>query len=165
MPWKNTWSIEQLKSGVKVATSFRELLPLLNLKYSGSNSVRIKARCIELGIDFSHFREKKVPNRKKPIEELLNSKYSSSANLKKRLIAEGLLERKCYGCGLEHWLSKPIPLELHHKNGNREENQLDNLTLLCPNCHAFTDTYRGKNTTRAGKNKCSEGSYKPFPPD
>ena len=56
--------------------------------------------------------------------------------------------RKCEECGLHDWLEKPISLELHHVDGVQENWSQDNLLLLCPNCHSFTDTYRGKNTDR-----------------
>lgn len=46
---------------------------------------------------------------------------------------------------MTEWLGQPIPLELHHKDGNKNHNELSNYELLCPNCHALTDTYRGKN--------------------
>ena len=55
----------------------------------------------------------------------------------------------CECCGNSEWLGKPIPLEVHHKNGNSMNNEKSNLELLCPNCHAFTDTHRGKK----GKNR------------
>ena len=61
----------------------------------------------------------------------------------------GLIERRdgwcCSACGLSSWLDKPIPLEVEHKDGNSQNNRPENLCLLCPNCHAQTDTYKGKN--------------------
>lgn len=65
--------------------------------------------------------------------------------VKKRLLGEGYKNHCCESCGLSEWMSSPIPLELHHKNGVRTDNSLENLELLCPNCHAFTDNYRAKN--------------------
>ena len=56
--------------------------------------------------------------------------------------------RKCENCGIEEWLGQPIPLELHHKDGNPHNNVLENYVLLCPNCHAMTDSYRGKNSKK-----------------
>jgi heterodisulfide reductase subunit B len=64
---------------------------------------------------------------------------------------EGLKEHKCECCGIIEWNGKPAPIELDHINGNRRDNSLDNLRVLCPNCHAQTDTYRGKNK------KCASG--------
>ena len=64
---------------------------------------------------------------------------------KKRLSGEGYKNHRCELCGLSEWMSSPIPLELHYRNGVRTDNSLENLELLCLNCHAFTDNYRVKN--------------------
>jgi Zn finger protein HypA/HybF involved in hydrogenase expression len=69
----------------------------------------------------------------------------SSSSLRIRLIKEKYFEHKCYCCNNTLWLDKPIPLELEHVNGDKFDNRIENLTLLCPNCHALTPTYRGKN--------------------
>jgi hypothetical protein len=79
-------------------------------------------------------------------EDILNNKVPfQSHKLKIRLINEGYFERKCNKCERTLWLGKKIPLELHHKDGDNTNNELSNLELLCPNCHALTDTYRSKN--------------------
>lgn len=69
--------------------------------------------------------------------------------LRIRLLKEGLKEHKCERCCLTKWNKKPIPLELSHKNGINDDHRLENLELICPNCHAQTDTYRGKNWGKA----------------
>lgn len=69
----------------------------------------------------------------------------SSTDLRRRLLAEGVLEARCSCCGGTRWQEGPIPLELDHVNGDRCDNRLQNLRLLCPNCHALTPTYRGRN--------------------
>jgi hypothetical protein len=66
-------------------------------------------------------------------------------NLKRRLIAAGLKEACCEECGLEAWRGRPLALELHHRNGVRDDNRLDNLAILCPNCHSQTETFGGRN--------------------
>lgn len=76
---------------------------------------------------------------------LKNSTDIQSNKVRIKLLKEGYKEHKCECCGLTTWLDKPIPLELHHKDGDRYNNVLENFELLCPNCHAFTDSYRGKN--------------------
>ena len=88
---------------------------------------------------------KSYSHRKTALEIINDSKVISSHSLKERLIEDGIKERKCENCGLSEWMSKCIPLELHHKDGNHANNNLDNLQILCPNCHAQTDTYKGKN--------------------
>ena len=81
-------------------------------------------------------------------EYLANSVDIQSNKVRIKLLKEGYKEHRCEHCGLTTWLNQPIPLELHHKDGNHKNNSLDNYELLCPNCHAFTDSYRGKNVSR-----------------
>ena len=78
-----------------------------------------------------------------------NNKHITSYKLKIKLLKEHIKEPICENCGNSHWLGYPIPLELHHKDGNRFNNELSNLSLLCPNCHAFTDNYRSKNAYKS----------------
>jgi len=82
------------------------------------------------------------------IEYLATSQDIQSNKVRIRLLEEGYKEHKCECCGLTTWLDKPIPLELHHIDGNRHNNTIENFMLLCPNCHAFTDSYRGKNSAK-----------------
>ncbi len=69
-------------------------------------------------------------------------------HLKLRLLGEGLKRQVCEICGLTDWYGQAIPLELHHRNGNGRDNRLENLVLLCPNCHSQTDTWGGRNKRR-----------------
>ena len=82
------------------------------------------------------------------LDYLANSKDIQSNKVRKKLLDEGYKEHRCECCQLTEWLNDPIPLELHHIDGNRFNNQLDNFQLLCPNCHAKTDSYRGKNCSK-----------------
>ena len=111
---------------------------------------------MELNIDTSHHtgqgwsKGKKIGNqctKKIELKDILvqNSTYQTN-RLKKRLITEGYKLHKCECCGNTEWNGKPIPLELHHKNGDHFDNRLENLEILCPNCHAQTDNYCGKNS-------------------
>jgi hypothetical protein len=69
--------------------------------------------------------------------------------LKNRLLKDGIIVNECNICGINQWNNKPVNLELDHVDGNRTNHLLQNLRLLCPNCHSQTDTYRSKN--RANK--------------
>ena len=65
--------------------------------------------------------------------------------LKQKLIKDGIKEEKCELCGLSVWLNTRLPLELHHKDGNHYNNNLENLQILCPNCHAIQPGNSGSN--------------------
>ena len=86
----------------------------------------------------------------RPLDEVLRAGSRVNTNrLKQRLIREGLRQANCECCGLSEWNGLPIPLELDHVNGWRDDNRLENLRVLCPNCHARTETYRGRNIGKA----------------
>lgn len=74
-----------------------------------------------------------------------HSTYTSTFHLKERLLKENVKDHKCECCGNTEWMGKPIALELHHVNGIKDDLRIENLKMFCPNCHAFTDNYRGKN--------------------
>ena len=80
------------------------------------------------------------------VEYLEKSVDIQTNKVRAKLLEEGYKEHKCECCGMTTWMDKPIPLEVHHKDGDRHNNTLENYELLCPNCHAFTDSYRGKNS-------------------
>ena len=78
---------------------------------------------------------------KKSVYEVIKSSTFSNSTKRKRLIESGLKENKCECCGLSEWMGKPIPLELHHKDFNHYNNDLDNLVILCSNCHMQAHNY------------------------
>jgi hypothetical protein len=81
-----------------------------------------------------------------PLEELLQKDQRRGRNhVKLRLIAAGLKSSECEECGLTEWRGKPLSLALHHINGDGRDNRLENLALLCPNCHSQTPNFGVKN--------------------
>ncbi len=87
--------------------------------------------------------------RLEPIEQwLVAGRRRNRHDLKSRLIAEGLKEATCEQCGRTEWRGRALSLELHHINGDGLDNRLENLAILCPNCHSQTDTWGGLNKGR-----------------
>lgn len=97
------------------------------------------------GIEYSGNQNRKgrshYEQRSEAKEYLGTDKYITSHALRIKLIEDGLKEAKCENCGLSEWMGEPIPLELHHINGDHYDNRLENLQILCPNCHAQTSTF------------------------
>ena len=85
------------------------------------------------------------------MEQIFIKGYKSRDTLRKNLIV--LRGHKCEHCGLNSWNDLPIALQVHHKDGDNLNNLLDNLELLCPNCHAQTENYCGKNKAGFGINE------------
>jgi len=152
---KSRYTEEQFIEAVKTSISIREVLKKIDVRPTGGNYDVAKRKIKCLNLDTKHFRgqgylrgqthhwAKKTPLNKVLIENFRGG--ITTHKLKKRLIREGILEYKCYECGINQWRGKRMSLELEHKNGNRYDNRRENLSLLCPNCHSFTSTYRGKN--------------------
>lgn len=107
---------------------------------------------IKMGIEYKGNQSGKGLKKQKSkwnLEEYLqNSSNIQTNKIRIKILEEGIKEHKCECCGLSSWLGQPIPLELHHKDGDRTHNELSNYQLLCPNCHAFTDSYRGRNSRK-----------------
>lgn len=167
---KYKYTNEELIEAVKKSFSIAGVCRELNIRAVGGNYKTLKARFKELNIDTSHFTGqgwnvglKFRPQKERPLEEILvkNSSYKNTVSLKKRLLKSNIKEYKCECCGNTEWLGKPITLELHHINGDNTDHRLENLQLLCPNCHAFTDNYRGKNLQSALSEK-KDVEYRKF---
>jgi hypothetical protein len=144
---------EQVRAAFEGARSIADVLRRLGLVPRGDNYRVIKNRLHELGLDVSQLGGRSWARggnlSRTPLEELLvRGRPCSGPNLAKRLIEADLLPRECCRCHLDEWQGEPIPLELDHINGEHDDNRLGNLRLLCPNCHALTDTYRGRNIRR-----------------
>jgi hypothetical protein len=79
-----------------------------------------------------------------PVEKLISGRRNRT-HLKQRLVRLGLLDDACDACGITEWRGKPLSLCLHHINGINDDNRLENLAVLCPNCHSQTENFAGRN--------------------
>lgn len=153
---KHDWSKEKVQKAVEESESFSEALRKLGINSSGKNSNTLRRKIKEYNLDASHFTHYKYnSNRYIPASKYMkDNKCVKSSKLKEKLIREGLKENKCEICGLiNEWNGKPLVLQLHHINGNHTDNRLENLQILCPNCHSQTDTYCGSNIVVHNKKK------------
>lgn len=146
------YTSEDLKEACRTSLSKREVLIKLNVAPAGGNYYTLTKAIKTFEVDVSHFTGQlwskgKVIGPRRDLKEYLKKDTTSitSHSLRLRLIREGIFTHVCSKCKGTEWLSKPIPLELEHKDGDHSNNELSNLELLCPNCHAQTPTYRGKN--------------------
>jgi len=140
-----------LQNVVKTSKSKIECFKLLNMHPKSSYSYKILNYYIKLyDIDISHFQVDTNINQSAPIDikDILIGKHPlySTSHLRVRLIKEGIFEHRCQRCQLSQWNDLPIPLDLDHINGIPTDHRLENLRLLCRNCHAQTTTFCGKNS-------------------
>ena len=163
---------EWLQSLCKDSYSYAEVLEKAGRKQGGGNQATLKKKIEEFQIDISHFtgqRWQSSPNQKNNI--ISREKYDLDTIFVKnspvtQKVLRGYVERhnmlkyECEQCGCDgHWQNGIISLELDHIDGDNTNNEITNLRYLCPNCHALTETYRGRN--KALKNKCVEDIHQP----
>jgi hypothetical protein len=134
--YKN-YTDEDIIKYAKEVKSIAQLLKKLNLKQAGGNYTHIKKTLQRLNLNTSHWTGQ-AWNKDQQLKDWKD--YTKGVNLKPHLIKNRGL--KCESCDLTEWKNKSIPLEVHHKDGNRTNNDLSNLQLLCCNCHALTDNWR-----------------------
>jgi hypothetical protein len=151
---RNFWTDAQLAEAVREGQSTADVMRRLGYQPNGGIHRMITRKITNLGLDTSHFvgqswaRGRKLPTQRViPLEAILvaNSSYACTAKLRQRLIKAGLKAARCEGCGLSEWQGRPLPLALDHINGVHTDNRLENLRILCPNCHALTDTWCARN--------------------
>lgn len=144
-----------LREVLPVARSMAHVLRALGLDPgNGSHHRRLKERIRRLDLDTDHLggqawaRGRAGGRPAQPLDEVLvrDSPYrGGSSSLRDRLVAEAVLAWACAMCGITTWRGRRAPLQLDHVNGDNRDNRPQNLRLLCPNCHALTPTYCGRN--------------------
>jgi hypothetical protein len=146
---RRSWSIEDLTKAVATSESVSEVSRRLGYTPNGGVHRMLVSHIRSAGLDTSHFlgqgwaRGRRLEGKVTPLKEILvkGSTYRSTSHLRNRLLKAGLLKAECSACGLTTWRGQPLPLHLDHINGDHTDNRLENLRILCPNCHAITDTW------------------------
>lgn len=141
---------EELQSLIDTHSTYKSILELAGIK-SASSTVTLKRIIEEYNLDTTKFEENKRnyilkcnQNRKEVYDiqsKLMPNTKVNSHKLKNKLIELEYKEKRCELCGNSEWMGKPIKLQLHHIDGNHDNNSLENLQILCPNCHSLTDNF------------------------
>ncbi len=160
------WPADQFTQAVAENISIGGVLAQIGCGVSGTNYRRVHNMVRDLQLDTSHWlgmgylrgrTHAWSPSR--PLSEILveRSTYHNLLQLKKRLVAAGILPYACAGtdCGISEWRGRRLVLQLDHKNGVGDDHRVENLQLLCPNCHSQTETYCGKNKRQRRRPQCN----------
>ena len=160
---------EEFLSLIKKSRSVKEALNYFGLENKGSNFRTIKQRISELNIDISHFLNNvEASNLARKLSKtdfeqtwLIENSSRSRTHLKQYLVKFNLLDYKCYKCGnLGIWMDEIMTLQLEHVNGISNDNRLENLCFLCPNCHSQTSSFAGKKNKKHSFCACGKTKHK-----
>lgn len=159
---KNVISKEEAEKIVKECYSIADFCRKVGWQPRGDNYKVFHKYVKQYNLDTSHFTGKRTN-----LGNLLNvgiskeeffkkDKLIKAYDIRKKIFKEGLKENKCEICGLTEWLNNPIQLQIHHIDGDHMNNEIENIQLLCPNCHSQTENFAGRKNK---KNKCTH-TYK-----
>ena len=148
---------QEIEQFVKESFSYAQLAKRIGYDDTSKNgsAYRVVHEMIDaLNLDTSHFKGQGWNKDNFDYSRFTYGKKIKSSQAVDAIIA--LRGHKCEVCGLTKWMDKPIPLEVHHIDGQELNSELDNLLLTCPNCHALTENYRGRNINKGSEKVTDE---------
>ena len=142
---------EEFRKVCKESDSMAKAAIKLGLHFNTFKKYAIKFGCYETNQSGRGINKKGVP--KFELNDILEGDHPhfQTYKLKNRMLKAGLIENVCSICGVTDWLGQKLNMELDHIDGNRSNHKMENLRMLCPNCHSQTETYRSKNNNRNSK--------------
>lgn len=155
------WQDQLVKDAVAKSKSLSEVIRHLGFSVTGTAYSAAKRHIKRLSLSTEHFTPQNVRlreyrksggayTRKSNDEIFVEHSTCDRSIIKKRIQEENLIPYVCAKCNNNgHWMDEPLTLQLEHKNGTNDDNRLENLEFLCPNCHSQTKTWSGRNTKRS----------------
>lgn len=137
---------KELPNIINDCYSYADILRKLELSTHGSNTLTAKKYVQHFNLNVEHFDKVKGTKSDKVVltdEHVFCKNKITKSVVRKRFLK--LVEYKCVICGIDKWMNAPLILEMDHIDGNRDNNEWNNLRLLCPNCHSQTETFGSKN--------------------
>lgn len=161
---KFDWSEERLRETVKRANCWFNWLEILGINKHGNNYKTLKSKAELYRIDTSHFSSDlgRSRNNNRNLYNLDNDTLFTKCKRKPDIIKREYIHRvlndipRCEECGIKDWNGKELIFQIHHKDGDHDNNMLENLILLCPNCHSQTDNFSNKKRNNIENHKSLE---------
>lgn len=155
-PILKTIASEKMQKAFDISSTYSEVISRIGLSKRRQVYSALTEYIWENKIDLTQFfqNSKSRPKFNKGLtqEDIFKKDSMFSGSLLKKIKQYNLKDcSKCEICGISEWMGKPITFQVHHKDGDRTNNELDNLQILCPNCHSQTDNYKGRNRCKIQK--------------
>lgn len=141
-------SDEEIRKVCELSLTMAEAASKLKMHFNTFKKRALKLGCYKPNQGGKGTIKKSNDSKKFSLLDILEGNHPQyqSNKLRKRLIEEGIKQPFCEICGISEWNGKRITLDLHHIDGNSKNHNINNLLILCPNCHSQTETYKSKNT-------------------